>query len=198
MDNKETELIWLRKRVDTLSALLEITRVLASTLDLKKLLKYVMSVAGELLQAEGSSVILVDKEKNELYFEIAHGEKADAISEIRMPISHGIAGWVIKEGKSVIVNDVANDNRFKKNVDEKSGFTTKSIIAVPLVIKADKELGKDKIIGCLEVVNKISKDEWGIADLQILEILANQVAIAIENTLLVQKLRESISKPSSV
>jgi len=194
MNNKNPELELLKKKVDTLSTLLEINTVLALNLDIRKLLPYVMSVTAELLQAEGSSVILIDREKNELYFEIAHGKKADAVSRIRMPISQGFAGWVIKEEKSVIVNDAKNDPRFSKDVDGKSGFSTKSIMATPLKIKINEELEKNKIIGVIEVVNKVNNEIWSTEDLKILEMLASQVASAIETTLLIEKLRATITK----
>ena len=194
MNNKNPEIELLKKKVDTLSTLLEINTVLALNLNIRKLLPYVMSVTAELLQAEGSSVILIDREKNELYFEIAHGKKADAVSRIRMPISQGFAGWVIKEEKSVIVNNAKNDPRFSKDVDGKSGFTTKSIMATPLKIKINEELEKNKIIGVIEVVNKVNNEFWATEDLEILEMLASQVASAIETTLLIEKLRATISQ----
>ncbi|MEK6646168.1 MAG: GAF domain-containing protein [Candidatus Firestonebacteria bacterium] len=194
MSNKNPEVELLKKKVETLSTLLDINTVLALNLDIIKLLPYVMSVTAELLQAEGSSVILIDREKNELYFEIAHGKKANAVSRIRMPISQGIAGWVIKEKKAIIVNNVKDDTRFNTDIDGKSGFTTRSIIATPLTVKVNEELEKNKIIGVLEVVNKVNNEIWTTEDLEILEILANQVATSIETTLLIEKLKTTISQ----
>jgi len=113
-------------------ALLKITQTINSHLDLDKVLESVMDVATQAMQVEASSLVLVDEETNELLFHVTEGVKAKIIKTIRMKAGEGIVGWVIKEEKLVLVNDVSKDPRFFKSADKKSGFTTKSILCVPM------------------------------------------------------------------
>jgi len=66
-----------------------------------------------------SSLVLIDEDTDELLFHVTEGEKAKIIKTIRMKAGEGIVGWVIKEGKPVLVNDVSKDKRFYKAADKK-------------------------------------------------------------------------------
>jgi GAF domain-containing protein len=125
-----------------------------------------MLYAKDLLEAEASSLFLLEKEDNFLYCEVAIGEKGESIQQYaRLEIGSGIAGWVAKERKSVILEDAYTDDRFDKAWDTKSGFRTKSIICVPLFVK-------DQMIGTLEVMNKVGNRTFNKFDLDLLLTLA--------------------------
>lgn len=173
----------LKERVKELNILQEIGIQINSTFRLNDLLNLIMNLSKETLEAEASSLMLLDEKTQELTFEVALGEKGDIIKKFRIPLGEGIAGWVAKIGEPLIVNDVEKDSRFAKKYDSATSFKTKSIICVPLKTQ-------EKIIGVIEVLNKIGSESFDENDLNLLQAIANQAAIAIENARLYQDLKE--------
>ncbi|MDP2682918.1 MAG: sensor domain-containing diguanylate cyclase [Deltaproteobacteria bacterium] len=172
------------QRLKQLTTFSELGKAITSTLDLKEILNVVMEKISDLLQPKNWSLLLVDEEKDELYFEIVVGEGADKIKDIRLKIGEGIAGWVAKEGAPLLVPDVNKDPRFYKKVDESSKFTTKSIIAVPLK-------SRGKCLGVIELINKMFEHGgFKEEDLLVLTTLADYTAIAIENAKFFQRIQE--------
>jgi HD-GYP domain-containing protein (c-di-GMP phosphodiesterase class II) len=135
------------------------------------------------MKAEVGSLLLVDEEKHQLYFEVALGEREEEIKRIFLNFGEGIAGWVAEYGKPLIVNSPEKDLRFFKGVDERTEFKTRNIICVPVKVK-------EKIIGVLEAINKKGRSRFGKEDLSLLTSLADQVAIALDNSRLYQELEE--------
>jgi Nif-specific regulatory protein len=182
----------LERHVRELSALYEIGQALASIHDLGHLLQLAIERAKPLLDVEGASVILLDEERQELYFKVADDTRVDheqRLREERFPATQGIAGWVIQEGQSLIVPDVDCDPRHYREVDAHTGTKTRSIICVPLRTK-------ERIIGVLEAINK-RQGVFTTEDVQLLEAFANQLALALENARLIQELhaaRERLSE----
>lgn len=171
------------RKIEQLKTLMEMTALINSTLDTHEIRKRAIESATRLSDAEAGSLILIDKERGELFFEVAIGEKGDKLKEIRLKKGQGIAGWVAENEEPAIANDVQNDPRFFKGADEKSEFVTKSVLCVPVRTK-------DKTVGVLQVINK--KDNlFNEDDLEILSALSNQVAVAIENANLYQELKEA-------
>ncbi len=173
----------LEEKVAQLSALHEVGSLLVSTLDEKVVRERAISSITRLIGAEAGSLLLVDRDRKELYFEVALGEKGERVKTIRLKLGEGIAGWVAKYGKPLIVNDVTKDKRFQSRVDKYSKFKTRSIICVPVRIK-------DDIIGVLEGINKIDGD-FTADDLSMLELFSNQVAIALDNARLYKEIRDT-------
>jgi diguanylate cyclase (GGDEF)-like protein len=164
----------IKKRNEELSTINEIGRALTSSLDLKEILSIIMQQISILLQPKNWSLLLVDEEKNELYFEIIVGNNAQKIRNLRLKVGEGIAGWVAQQGTPVLVPDVYKDARFSPKADKLSQFKTKSIVCVPVI-------SKDKTIGVIELVNYCDDKEFTQDDLRILSILADYTAIALEN-----------------
>jgi diguanylate cyclase (GGDEF)-like protein len=171
------------KRVQQLNTFNEIGQALTSTLDLKEILNIVMEKISELLKPKNWSLLLIDEKSNDLYFEIVVGEGLESIKNMRLKIGEGIAGWVAKEAKPVLVPDVSKDPRFSDKVDETSDFVTKSIVCVPMK-------SKGKCLGVIELINKFEEEAFGEEDLLMLMILADYTAIAIENSSYLQKVEE--------
>ena len=169
------------QKIERLEHLIELTKHINSTLDLDKLLDNMLKISTDMLQAEAGSILLLDEEKEEFIFAAATGAKKDKLKDIRVPVGEGIAGWVARENKSVLVADAQNDPRFFRKVDQKTSFKTTSIIAVPL-------LTKDKLIGVVEVLNKKDNQFFNEEDKSLLEAFANQAAVAIENAKLYDNL----------
>jgi len=174
----------LAKKVAELTVLTKTSRIINSTLNLHKLLKLVLQLVTKVLPVEASSLMLLDKERNELVFEVALGEKSKEVKRIVFPADKGIAGWVIQNNKPLLVNDVTQDSRFYSRIDTLTNYKTKSLICVPLELKK-------KIIGVLEVINKINGD-FEEDDVRLLSAIANQVAMAIENAQLYKKLEKKV------
>ncbi|MFC1485679.1 ATP-binding protein [Candidatus Latescibacterota bacterium] len=157
-----------------IDALIQVSLTVNAQLDLDTVLEVVMSVTTDVMQVEASSLVLIDDEKGDLLFHVARGEKADSIKTIRMKYGEGIVGWVIQKGKSTIVNDVTQDSHFLMKIDEGSGFTTKSILCVPLKTK-------ENVWGAIEILNKLDASDFNEHDQELCEAIASQAAIAIEN-----------------
>lgn len=168
----------------TLERLLEISSLLSSTLKLDELLGEIMSSATELTGAETSSLLLLDEEAGELTVEVATGKPGEAVMREQVPAGQGIAGWVVENGQPVVVDDPKADSRFYGGVDEKTGFETRSILAVPMTTK-------ERTIGVIEVINK-REGAFDERDQKVATALANQAAIAIDNARLYARLADAV------
>lgn len=179
----EVELVQLR--MEEMAALLEVGRVVSSTLDLRELLTKIMSTATKVMRCETSTVYLVDDQTRELYFHIVSGDPnvGAKLQEIRLPLGTGLAGWCAQNNKPIIVPDTEKDPRFFKGADKKSGFVTRSMICVPMRLK-------DNVIGVLQVLNRTGTIPFNDHDLEMLENMANQAVSSIENA----RLYENIQK----
>lgn len=166
-----------------LRQILDFSAIINSSLEIEEIRKRAIESSVKLLGCEAGSLLLYDENTQELYFDIAIGEKADKIKTIRLKLGEGIAGWVAQNKEALIINDVQKDPRFFKGADEKSGFVTKTMVCVPITIK-------EKLIGVLQAINKKNKlfDDY---DVHLLKALGNQVAVAIENAKLYSELKET-------
>lgn len=163
----------LEDKARALRTLVDVGLILNACHEMRALLDLSMKMATKAMNAEASALMLIDELTNELVFEVTEGEKGEKIREIRLKMGEGIAGWVAQEGKPLVVKDVSKDERFASFIDQKSGFITRSIIATPLK-------GKIKTIGVIEAINKIGKP-FDESEIEFFTLLANQVALAIEN-----------------
>jgi Nif-specific regulatory protein len=174
----------LERHVRALQALYEIGQALSSGHDLEDLLQLAIGRVVTPLDIESASIILLDEERDELYFKVADDTRvghAQRLREVRIPATQGIAGAVIREGRSQIVPDVGRDPRHYGGVDARTGMKTRSLVCVPLRTK-------ERIIGVLEAINK-RRGVFTTEDVRLLEAFANQLALAFENARLIQELR---------
>ena len=147
--------------------------------DVHSLLSQILESAARLSDAEASSLLLMDKNKKELYFEVALGEKGGEVKKYTVKLGEGIVGWVAKNNKSLVVNDAEKDERYFSSIGKEIHYSCKTILAVPMRVK-------DDCIGVLELINKKDKATNAIIhfsqeDVEWLEIFANQAALAISN-----------------
>ena len=167
-----------------LKSLNEIGQAVTSTLNLEETLTLITDQTTRLMEVAAASVLLRDGSGKEIWFAAASGEGAEATIGVRIPYGQGIGGWVVSHGEPVIVSDVQADKRFFADVDKLSGFTTKSVLCVPLITKGST-------IGALEVMNK-RHGTFNHDDLVLLQALAAPAATAIENAQLYEKQRQTI------
>ena len=161
--------------VRRLETLIEINSLINSQYrDVRVLLSRIMESAERLIGTDASSLLLVDSGTNQLYFEIALGDKGEDVKKYTLEMGEGIAGWVALNNRSLVVNDAGSDPRHCSLIGEDTGYKTDMLIAVPL-------RAKDEVIGVLEVINKSDGNNFNNDDLRFLEVLADQASIAIQN-----------------
>jgi diguanylate cyclase (GGDEF)-like protein len=162
----------------------ELGKALTSSLQLDQVLRTIMEKITEVLRPDTWSLLLMDANKNELYFQIATGKGSDALKDVRIKVGQGLAGWVAQTGQAVVVPDTTKDSRFFPQVDEKTSMETRSIVAVPMRFR-------DHCLGVIELINCVGPEGvFSRRDLALLEALADYAAIAIENARQVQRIHE--------
>ncbi len=158
-----------------LELLYDINRRLTRFTDLAALIGYATRRCRELLEAEGCGVLLLDEKREQFFFPFASQSEQSAESnvvlrEIRFPADRGIAGWVLMQDEPALVLDAATDPRVYRAVDKQTGMQTKSLLCAPLRAPSN-------VIGVIEVINPMGNAPTR-EDLEFLEAIANDVAIA--------------------
>jgi diguanylate cyclase (GGDEF)-like protein len=179
----EDQIVELKRQVERHSLFHEVGKALFSTLDLQKILQTIMEKISDLLQPDTWSLLMLDENTQELYFEIAIGAGAEKLRDVRLKLGEGVAGWVAQTGEPLLVENTSHDPRFTPKVDELTHTETRSIVCVP--IKAH-----DHVLGVIELVNALGKPSFGAEDIPILKSLADYAAIALENARYVQRIHE--------
>ena len=159
--------------------LIEISRDLASTLDLDILLDDIVRASADITHAEAASILLYDDTARQLYFQVATNIDDATMRGLVVPLDKSIAGWIVLNRKSLRIDDAEKDERIFSEVDQTIGYSTKSLLGIPLVTK-------NKVVGMLEVVNK-KRGKFTDADESMLSVLGAQAAVAIENARLFQQ-----------
>ena len=165
----------------------ELGNAFASRLELVPLIELVTSKCREVLDADGVAVMLLDAESQELYFPYFSDRDpkvAERLARVRVPVGKGIAGEVFQTCRSVKIDNVSTESHFYSGVDKKTGLTTRSLLAAPLVANEVR-------LGVIEAVNPLGREAFSDNDLALLEALADSVALAIHNAHRVAKLKAS-------
>jgi signal transduction histidine kinase len=159
---------------EAFQALIEVSRAINAGLEWNDVLESVMSVTTRVMKVEASALMLLNEAGTELSFQVARGDKAAAVKTIRVKVGEGIAGWVAREWKPAVVNDVRSDPRFTGSTDNTTGFQTRAILCVPLQTRARQ-------LGVIEVINRLDRRDFTEKDVVLCEAIAAQVAISLEN-----------------
>jgi signal transduction histidine kinase len=165
--------------VERYQRLIEISRDLASTLDLSVLLNRIVRAAAHLSEAEECSILLYDQIKNELHFAAATDLDKPMMRGVIVPVDASIAGWIVTNRQPIIIADAQKDKRHFGHITKVTNIETRSLLGVPLITKG-------KIIGALEAINKHS-GRFTEEDKDLLTALGAQAAVAIENARLFQQ-----------
>jgi GAF domain-containing protein len=153
------------------------------------LLQSVVEVARAIFFARASSIFLLDEEADELVFEAVAGEGAEALVGRRFPSSTGIAGWVLVTRQPIVLEDVARDPRFARDVAESTGFVPRGLMAVPL-------LHGERVLGVLEVLDRPQQARFTLAEMDLLSMFANQAAIALDLLQRARRARAALAEGS--
>lgn len=162
----------LKEKAADLDLLYKLERLFSEADSLEGIFDKVIELVSIQLEAEAGSILLKRESEDSIYFKASFGEKSSELTHLSIPSSKGVVGWVVQNNQATIVEDPDTDERFNRDVSEKIDFPTKNILCVPL--------RSDNIaIGAIEVINKnvggFTKD-----DLRLLELIASQLARAIE------------------
>ncbi|MBI4673059.1 MAG: GAF domain-containing protein [Chloroflexi bacterium] len=176
----------LTRRVQEDMTLVQVARQITATLEPDQVLSMVLERVETLLDAEASTLMTLDAARNELVFQIPRGSQAQQLQGYRLPVGKGVAGWVAEHQEALRVDDTARDTRFAQSVDQQSGFHTRSLLAVPMLLQ-------DRVTGVLEVVNK-RHGHFTPEDERVLSAVAHWAAIALENARLYHHLETSMEE----
>lgn len=176
----------LQQQVQNWATLNDIAQVISSTLEESEIFRRVMENVTRILRVEACSLLLLDQKTNELEFTVTLQGDTARYSAFRLKPGQGIAGWVAQHGEPLLVPDVSQDPRFYAQVDQVTGFHSRSILCVPLK-------SRERVIGVLEAINKRGEagdSRFTQADLELLTALASWVAVAVENAWLNRATKE--------
>lgn len=164
-----------------LHSLMELSALINSSLNPSDVRKLAMEEIPKCVDADAASLLLIDGNTGELYFEAATGSKGATLKQVRLKPGEGVAGWVARKGGALIIDDVRQDSRFASSIDLMTGYETRNMVVAPVATK-------DRLWGVLQVLNK-HEGNFTEEDLEMVKALANQVAIAIENASIYQEMR---------
>jgi len=167
------------RTLDSYLRVIEISRDLASTLDLDTLLNDIVHAAADITHAEAASILLYDDTARQLYFQVATNIDEPTMRGLVVPLEKSIAGWIVTNKESLRIEDAHKDERFFSDVEQSIGYETNTMLGIPLITK-------NKIVGVLEVVNK-KRGKFTDPDESMLTVLGAQAAVAIENARLFQQ-----------
>lgn len=139
------------------------------------LLQSIVSAAARIFGAEAAAILLVDETKNCLVFRVEVGNKQDNLIGTSIPLDKGIAGYVAMTGQAISVSNVQQDSRFNKDFAKSTGYMPDSILAAPLLLD-------DRVIGVLEVLDKIKGSSFGMQDMELMGLFAHQAALTIRQS----------------
>ena len=140
-----------------------------------RLLDMIVATAADIIGANAAALFLIDREQEDLVFEVALGEKAEEVKKFRVPLGHGVAGLVALTGQPMAVSDTSQDDRDAADIAEAVGYVPKNILCVPLFYS-------DQVIGVLELLDKEGDSHFSPEDMEALGLFANQAAVAIEQS----------------
>lgn len=167
------------QRLDSYLQLIDISRDLASTLDLDILLDRIVQAAADITNAEAASILLYDNTARQLYFQVATNMDEPTMRGLVVPLEGSIAGWIVTNQKPLRIDDAHEDARHFGDIEQTTGFPIQSILGIPLITK-------NKVVGVLEALNK-KQDDFTSGDENLLTVLGAQAAVAIENARLFQQ-----------
>lgn len=139
------------------------------------LLQSIVDAAALIFGAAAASISLIDEAEGMLEFRVAYGVGKEDVVGRRIPLNKGIAGFVAMTGQPIAISDVQKDPRFAQDFAKSTGYVPRSILGTPLI-------SDDRVIGVMEVLDKIDAPSFGLQDMELLGVFANQAAIAINQS----------------
>ena len=151
----------------------------------RELLHAIVQVARAIFGAKASSIMLLDEEADELVFEAVAREEEQHLVGMRFPSSSGLAGWVLVTRQPLVLEDVAHDPRFAKDLAEGTGYVPSGIMAVPL-------LYEERALGVLQVLDRPQRSRFSLREMELLGLFATQAAAALSVLRSVRRARATV------
>jgi len=181
---KSAAIIRLEQKIQRLHTLIDVNSLISSSLNLDQILENVMTISKQVMNADASSLMLIDEKTNELVYQVALGSVGEKLKqEFRLSLGQGIAGTVAQDGRPLLLEDAYTHPKFFRGHDEATGYRTKSMITVPLKVG-------DRITGIAQVINRLDERPFDKDDLELFIALCSMAAIAIENAKMHRSLME--------
>lgn len=149
------------------------------------LLKSIVEAAGRIFNAAAASILLVNEKEQVLEFKVAYGASNHDLVGVKFPMGKGIAGYVVMTGQPLAISNVRQDVRFNQDFAKSTGYVPNSILAMPM-------LSGERIIGVMEVLDKIDAASFGIQDMDLLGMFAHQAAIAIDQSQRMEQIEDTL------
>lgn len=147
------------------------------------LLRSIVEAAASIFQAAAASIMLVNEAEGVLEFKVAIGAANKNLVGTRIPLDQGIAGYVAMTGQPIAISNVEQDARFNRDFAKSTGYVPRSILAMPLT-------SGERVLGVMEVLDKIDAPSFGMQDMELLGIFARQAALAIDQAQSIERLGE--------
>jgi HD-GYP domain-containing protein (c-di-GMP phosphodiesterase class II) len=183
---QNTRLYDLQNRITERQKLLnQISQHLHQTLDLDQLIPNIFAEVNKAIKAEAQSIWLVDEEAGIIKCRFATGPESETLKGFAVSLAAtSIVGTSVSRKESIIIKDAQKDRRRARSADEWTGFVTRSLMTVPLVLK-------DKSIGAIQAVNKRGGQRFNQDDLDLFRAIADSAALAVNNAQLLAELQTS-------
>jgi GAF domain-containing protein len=139
----------------------------------RPLLQSIVEVARAIFGARAASIMLLDEQTRDLVFEAVTGEGEDTLVGQRVPPGTGLGAWVAESGQPVMIEDVAADPRWSREQAQRTGYVPKGLMAAPLLLE-------DRVLGVLNVLDRPERRRFSVAEMELLELFANQAAVALD------------------
>lgn len=162
--------------------LFEVSRRLNQVLELDRLLEEIRELTNEAVEAEACSLLLWNEDRTRLEFLLAYNRNTPEVRELYLEPGEGMAGWVSEYRVPAVCNDVSRDPRFRHQIDQQIGFQTRTLLAIPI-------FRGNQVLGVIELHNKRGTEAFTAEDVRLCEAIVDQVGVALDNALLVRRLR---------
>jgi len=149
------------------------------------LLQSIVDAARSIFGAAAASIMLVNEKERVLEFKVATGGSNHDLVGAKFPLDKGIAGYVVMTGQPIAISNVRQDPRFNQDFAKSTGYVPNSILATPL-------LAGERVIGVMEVLDKIDAASFGMQDMSLLGLFANQAALAIQQSQQMEQIRGTL------
>ena len=152
-----------------------------------ELLQSIVSAAARIFGAKAAGLLLVDEEDHALVFRVEVGNEQKDLIGKKIPLDKGIAGYVVMTGQAIAVSNVQQDKRFNVDFAKSTGYVPDSILAAPLLLG-------EQVIGVLEVLDKIKAASFGMQDMELMGLFAQQAALAIRQSQQLEQISDAVQR----
>lgn len=172
-----------QRHTEELDRLVQAALRISSTEDLESMCRHILEGAQQVLRSEAASLMLVDEANGVLKWFSALGEAGEMLANHDLSLDEGVAGWVARAGESVLLHDAQSDPRFCSRIDALSGFSTRSLLCVPMIAQG-------RVLGVLELLNDPADHRYDDDDMHRAQAFASLAATALQNHHLIRVAEE--------